>query len=103
MKYFDLTIEVQLHIDSDVLATTYQSKSINNHLIIHPFSIYINNKYVRRRTDYQIRQHSHKEEAKAPLIKKWGWGKRNNKILDRTLTPNLSFLSPINSNVRFFH
>ena len=55
-SYNNLTLDAKLNVDADYIATEHVSIPINTHILIPPFAIYLNQKYIHQRIENQIRE-----------------------------------------------
>ena len=75
-NYGDLSMNAQLNVDADYLATKNITLPLNQHLESQPFALYMNGKYIHANISKDIRARSHEKEARLFLRNKYKWNER---------------------------
>ena len=87
-KYNDLSVNVQLNVDADYLATKNITIPLNRKLESQPFVLYMNGKYLHASISKDIKAKSHEKEARLFLRKKYKW---NAQVFQSITRDELSF------------
>ena len=79
-KYSGLSVNAQLNVDADYLATKTITLPLNQHLGSQPFVLYVNGKYVHANISKDIRAKSHEKEERLFKKKKYKENARVSKV-----------------------
>ena len=71
--YENLSMKARLNVDADKIATKNACIPKNTHISSAPLIMYINKTYTRYKFDHNIRRHTHADDAKEFLQKKYQW------------------------------
>ena len=69
----DLSIAEQLNVDTDTIATSCATKTLNTHPLSAPFAIYVKGDYIHLQLYKRIREVSFEDEAQQFIKAKYGW------------------------------
>ena len=67
VSYNNLLLDAKLNVYADYIATNHVTIPFNTHLLISPFAIYLNDKYIHQRIENKICEKIHEQEAKVYL------------------------------------
>ena len=63
-----LSIKARLNVDADKIATNNASIPKNTHISSATLIMYINNKYIHYKFDFNLRRHAHAKDAEIFLL-----------------------------------
>ena len=87
-KYSGLSVNAQLNVDADYLATKNITIPLNRKLESQPFVLCMNGKYLHASISKDIKAKSHEKEARLFLRKKYKW---NVRVFQRIAWSELSY------------